>query len=234
MNDLFINPKLKLANFDTFFHRKSLFVSLNSNLKHLNGKLLDVGCGKMPYRSYISENSNISEYIGLEIYQALDYKGKFKPDFFWDGITMPFEDNSFDCVLLTEVLEHCFDPNITLSEVFRVLKKGGVVYFTVPFIWSLHEVPYDFHRYTPFSLTKYFENNNFSRIQLNSLGGHHASMVQMTMLWTQRAFGRKFIRRMLAIFLWPFVMILMRLDKKPMHFNNGQMITGISGIAFKM
>ncbi len=56
---------------------------------------------------------------------------------------MPFEDNVFDCAMATEVLEHCAYPEVTLFEVSRVLKKDGLFFFTVPFVWPLHDCPFD-------------------------------------------------------------------------------------------
>ena len=45
---------------------------------------------------------------------------------------LPYPANNFDLVSCLEVLEHLFDPSLVLSEIKRVLKKGGYVYATVP------------------------------------------------------------------------------------------------------
>jgi ubiquinone/menaquinone biosynthesis C-methylase UbiE len=47
---------------------------------------------------------------------------------------MPFSDNSYDLVFLIEVLEHVHNPQKALSEIYRVLKPGGTLIFSVPFI----------------------------------------------------------------------------------------------------
>jgi SAM-dependent methyltransferase len=233
MDNAFINPKWKVKTIDRYYHRKSLYVSLNNVLNHFSGKLLDVGCGKMPYREHILTNSKISEYVGLEIENALEYHSILKPDFFWDGVTMPFDNNSFDVIIATEVFEHCPDINIILSEINRVLKPNGVLYFTVPFLWTLHEVPYDIARYTPFALNASLTKNNFNNIEIYSLGGWHASMAQMMALWVRRAIGRKFIRETITFLLLPIILFLIWVDRNPKEFNNGQMCTGFSGMAKK-
>ncbi|MFX9054275.1 class I SAM-dependent methyltransferase, partial [Acinetobacter baumannii] len=76
---------------------------------------------------------------------------------YWDGYTIPFNDNEFDFVIATEFLEHYYDTAHILTEIRRVLKPGGQLFFSVPYIYSLHEVPYDHHRFTPYALKTTFE-----------------------------------------------------------------------------
>jgi ubiquinone/menaquinone biosynthesis C-methylase UbiE len=59
---------------------------------------------------------------------------------------IPFENERFDSILSTEVLEHVFNIDELLQEFNRVLKKGNN---NNPFTWEEHEMPYDFARYTP-------------------------------------------------------------------------------------
>ncbi len=141
--------------------------------------MLDVGCGKMPYKEYILGNSSVTEYIGLDLESSLVYDQKVKPDILWDGVNMPLNDSEVDCVLATEVFEHCYNLELILKEIIRVLKPGGVLFFTVPFLWNLHEIPHDEYRYTRFSLEQHLGNSGFSNLRIQALGGWHASMAQM-------------------------------------------------------
>lgn len=54
-------------------------------------------------------------------------------------LALPFPDDAFDGVVLTEVLEHCTDPPRAVAEVFRVLKPGGLLLVTSPFCWPTHQ-----------------------------------------------------------------------------------------------
>lgn len=83
---------------------------------------------------------------------------------------MPFNSNSFDCAIGTEVLEHCPNPEIVLKEVFRVLKPGGTFFFTVPFLWPIHEPQHDEYRYTPFAMKRILGLSGFDNILIHSTG----------------------------------------------------------------
>lgn len=234
MNDNFTNIEFTVENLDRFFIRTSIFMALKETLPILKGNLLDVGCGKMPYKNYILQNSTVDEYVGLDIENALDYDKSVKPDSVWDGKKMPFEDDSFESAIGTEVLEHCPKPEIILDEIYRVLKPDGIFFFTVPFLWNLHEVPYDEYRYTPFSLQRHLETSGFRDIKIKATGGWHASMAQMLGLWVRRSPLSNNKRKYLSMVLKPVIKYLIKMDNNStIQFGEGQMITGLYGTAKK-
>jgi len=230
----FIDIKLGKENLDIYYIRTSIFNALKETLPILKGDLLDIGCGKMPYKNYILENSEVANYIGLDIENALEYDTDIKPDFTWNGKTMPFENNTFECAFGTEVLEHCPGPEIVLKEVIRVLKPEGFFFFTVPFLWNLHEVPHDEYRYTPFSLERHLRNSGFKEIEIKATGGWHASMAQMLGLWVRRSPMPQTKRRILSAIIKPIIEFLIKIDKPELvTFKEGQMISGLYGVARK-
>jgi SAM-dependent methyltransferase len=232
--DDFINLKLGVRNLDIFYIRKSILEVMTNNMHLMNGELLDFGCGKMPYKKFVLDNSKVEKYVGLDMETALEYDAAIRPDATWDGKVMPFEPNSFNCAFGTEVLEHCPDPEIVLKEVHRVLKKDGLLFFTVPFLWNLHEVPHDEYRYTPFSLQRHLENSGFRDIEIKATGGWHASMAQMLGLWVRRSPIHSLKRKLLSFLLKPIIKRLIVKDSKSTTtFNEGQMITGLYGTAKK-
>ena len=233
MRDQFIDIQYSVETLDKFAIRKAIFAALNESLPSFSGNLLDIGCGKMPYKDYILNNSQVDDYKGLDIETALIYEDTIKPDFYWDGLKMPFRNEEFNCALATEVLEHCPEPEIVLREAFRVLKPDGVLFFTVPFLWNLHEVPHDEYRYTPFSLERHLKNSGFTNIKIQATGGWHASMAQMLGLWVRRAPMSQRKRKYLSYLLKPVIRKLIVSDKGVESFKNGQMITGLWGIATK-
>ncbi|MFN7044602.1 MAG: class I SAM-dependent methyltransferase [Flavobacterium sp.] len=233
-NDDFIKIEFNYQNLDRYYVRNSIFKALKEKLPLFKGCLLDIGCGKMPYKNFILQTSKVERYVGLDIESALEYDKSVRPDYTWNGVTMPFENESFECAFGTEVLEHCPEPEIVLKEVFRVLKDDGVFFFTVPFLWNLHEVPHDEYRYTPFSLERHLKNSGFKDVEIRATGGWHASMAQMIGLWVRRSPMSIKKRKYLSIVLKPIISYLIKKDKKvQVTFREGQMITGLYGIAKK-
>jgi len=148
--------------FEPFYiARYNLTKNIKSLANNIYGKTLDVGCGAKQYEKIFKKTT---EYIGIEIETELQKKRKIA-DYFYDGKKIPFDDESFDSILTFQVFEHIFEPEEFLSEISRVLKPGGHILITVPFIWDEHEIPYDFGRYSSFGIKYLFEKNNFQIIE---------------------------------------------------------------------
>lgn len=230
----FTDVPFTLDNLDRYVIRTAILNCLNQYIPQFHGALLDMGCGKMPYRQLISENSSITEYVGLDIESAIEYDEQVKPDYTWDGVKMPFNDESFQCVIATEVLEHCPFPDITLNEAWRVLKPGGLFFFTTPFFWNLHEIPHDEYRFTPYSLARHLKNSGFSEIEIKASGGWHTSLAQMLGLWVRRSKLPPTKRKYLSMIIKPIMKKLLRLDAgRKIDFNKDSMVTTLYGTARK-
>jgi 3-oxoacyl-[acyl-carrier protein] reductase len=112
---------------------------------------------------------------------------------------LKFENNKFDTVLATQVLEHVYDHHAMIKESYRVLRPGGQMILTVPFTWELHEEPYDFFRLTKHGLKELFEEAGFEIVYIKANGGKAiaikgdvASAADMQRLFaeTKKAFNR--------------------------------------------
>jgi SAM-dependent methyltransferase len=231
-NDKFTNISLTINTLDLWFVRKSIKNALLLALPKFKGAFLDVGCGKMPYKTLIAENSQIQQYIGLDIEAARDYGAK--ADIVWtaDG-KIPLENEVVQSAMATEVLEHCPDPQAIVNEVYRVLAKDAVFFLTVPFLWNLHEVPYDEHRYTPFALQRILQNAGFQDIEIKAHGGWNASLALMLGLWCRRYWKNDALKLGFSLLLFPIIWLLFKTDKAPVTFKEGDMITGLYAFAKK-
>lgn len=192
------NPGLVGLIINPFFiARKELAGKIKSLSEEINGRILDVGCGTKPYLSFF----NYTEYIGLEFDTGIDSEKK-EADYYYDGKTFPFESESFDSIICNQVLEHVFEPKEFLSEFYRVLKPGGKLLLTVPFIWDEHEQPYDFARYSSFGLIYLFEQSGFKVLRQNKSVSNIAVIFQLLSGYFYKISHRK------KVFKWLFTLII--------------------------
>lgn len=127
--------------------------------------VLDAGAGDAPYRPLWAHVD----------YRTADFGKVGKPyaelDYVCDLTSIPVADNSFDVVLLTQVLEHLPEPRAVLTELARVLRPGGRLWLSTPLFYEEHEVPYDFHRYTSYGLREHIERAGLAVEQIDWLEG---------------------------------------------------------------
>lgn len=146
--------------------RKTLYEFMLRIRGYIKGRVLDFGCGKKPYQ----ELFDCDEYIGIDTESSghgwLDKSG---PDVFYDGIHMPFENESFDTVLSTQVFEHVDQIDKVLNEITRVLRVGGVLVVSVPMAEEEHEKPYDFRRFTEIGIRAYLQQYGYKCIESGML-----------------------------------------------------------------
>lgn len=228
----YLDPRCAGATLDLFVIRRGILRGLTEALPRFHGHVLDVGCGYQPYRTLMeSPPSRATKYVGVDLADGLYAT---RPDATWDGRTLPFEDAQFDSALATEVLEHCPDPQGTLNEIARILKPSGFLFFTVPFMWPLHDMPYDEYRYTPSSLTRHLSAAGFTDIEIKATGGWDASLAQMIALWVRNRPMATWKKRVLSAVVTPLVRGLTARDHRPSDFTQYLMIPGLTGTATRM
>lgn len=123
-----------------------------------SGTWLDLGCGSRPYEHLFA----VGHYVGLDVLSSGHPVTDKRHDLLFDGANIPVRSGSVDGVLCTQVLEHTAQPAALLAEIRRVLKPGGTLVLTAPFVWEEHEKPYDFFRYTEFGLRRLLEDNGLT------------------------------------------------------------------------
>jgi SAM-dependent methyltransferase len=163
------------------------------------GRVLDVGSADGHMRDWLLD----CDYI------ALDYPGTAKalygtrPHVFADGAALPFSDASFDTVLLLEVLEHMRDARAALGEIARVLKPGGQLLLSVPFLYPLHDAPHDYRRYTSCGLVAALQRAGLSPSAPRPLnGGFEAAALLVAIACAEAVLGA-WQRRSWGILLSP-------------------------------
>jgi len=135
--------------------------------RHARGRLLDVGCGEKPYRALFAPH--VAAHVGLDHPKTQHARDAI--DVFGAAEVIPILARSCDTILCAAVLEHLAEPARAVSEMYRVLRPGGIVILTAPLFWHLHESPQDFFRYTKFGLQYLFEKAGFEIQEILPLSG---------------------------------------------------------------
>ena len=135
---------------------------------HAKGRLADLGCGKCPL--YVVYKPLVTEAI------CVDWPGSLHTSPFLDlaadlNEPLKLETAAFDTVLMTDVLEHIRNPAALMSEIARILRPKGRLLLTVPFLYWIHEQPYDYFRYTRYALSEFCRTADLEVVELAEYGG---------------------------------------------------------------
>jgi SAM-dependent methyltransferase len=167
------------------------------SLPATGGRVLDVGCGRQPFRhlfeargyTYVSTDAqnplgivDVVAEIDKELPAALLARGPF------------------DFILCTEVLEHVADWHKVFANFNILLKSGARLLVTCPHFYILHEAPYDFWRPTTFALLYCSEKVGLRCVSIEAAGGSWEILGTMlgANLGSARAIERTVFNRMLG------------------------------------
>jgi ubiquinone/menaquinone biosynthesis C-methylase UbiE len=129
------------------------------------------------------------------------YGKSTKADFFSESTLLPFNNNTFDTLLSTQMLEHVSDPKKVIQEMGRVLKPGGIMILSAPMTWPLHEEPYDFFRYTLHGLRHLLQKANFEILDEIPRGNNFTTMAQMLLDTQLDNTSQSFSKRLYSLIL---------------------------------
>lgn len=106
-----------------------------------------------------------------------DIEEKHKPDLIIDVSNMQnIKSESIDVVNAIELFEHVEHPEQALFECLRILKYGGKMIVSVPFLYPVHADPFDFQRWTEYKWEKEFGKAGFT-IQKKEISGRYFTVV---------------------------------------------------------
>jgi SAM-dependent methyltransferase len=154
--------------------RKLLLNSIKEVSLFAKGDLLDVGCGESPYINLFKPK--VSRYIRTDWTKS--FHGLDGIQVYSSALNLPFKAETFDTVLCTEVLEHTFNPERVIEEIIFVLRKGGVAILTTPFLFWIHEEPYDYFRPTKFFFQQVAWKYDAQIVYVKERGGFICVLIQ--------------------------------------------------------
>ncbi|MBI4722304.1 MAG: methyltransferase domain-containing protein [Candidatus Stahlbacteria bacterium] len=109
-------------------HRNELERYIKKYFPLLKGKILEIGSKDRRYDFLLKDKP-----IAMDIVE-----NKQKEVIFGDVNELTFTDNSFDVVLCIEVFEYLSTYKMAISEIYRVLKNGGIAILSIPFMYKIH------------------------------------------------------------------------------------------------
>lgn len=174
---------------------------------YIKGRVLDVGAG---------EFSRYQDLFKCDEYIKMDIKKSDNVDVVGSAESIPFQDETFDSVVCTQVFEHLKNPQKAAAEISRVLKKGGICLLTVPQVNELHAEPNDYFRYTKFGLKEIFSQVGLDVLECSQRGGFFTLLAQLKIRYCIDRFNlyqRNWLGRLVSKLFSLAGQVMMFLDK---------------------
>jgi SAM-dependent methyltransferase len=127
----------------------------------------DVGCGTKPFSDFLSERG--MSYVGID---AVDgFYGTARLDIVGTADAVPLGDGVADAVVSSQVIEHLADPEAAIEEARRILKRGGLLFVSFPFLYPLHAAPRDYFRYSRHGFEAICDRHGFEVVERHHQAG---------------------------------------------------------------
>ncbi len=145
-----------------------IFQQIYSKKKTVEGKIIEFGA----YEGSSKNFTGFMKIIGKKDIVYADKIIKKNKGIMSEDLenTLSFHDQSFDNVIIFNVLEHVFNINNAIKEIHRCLKKDGFIIGSTPFIHRIHNAPSDFNRYSEQFLNKILIEKNFTDVSVEVYG----------------------------------------------------------------
>ena len=185
------------------YRRKRVDADLAAATAHFTGRVLDVGGAR--------QRGAFRRPAGAR-WVVADIERGFSPDVGADVQALPFRDAVFDAIKATELLEHVPDVARALGECRRVLRPGGHLVITAPFLERLHGDPGDYSRYTRSMWERLLAAADLKPVTIDEQGGyftHLAGLLRFLVLRAPRPL------RWAGYGFFPLLDLMTRLDASP-------------------
>lgn len=147
-------------------------------------KILDAGAGELRFKPYCNHLHYVSQDFGQYnghgdgVGLQTNTWNNTKLDIVSDITQIPVDDESFDAILCTEVLEHVPNALAAIQEFYRILKPNGILFITAPFCSLTHFAPYHFGGLNSYWYKHHLPEIGFAIVEISQNGSWFAFMAQ--------------------------------------------------------
>jgi SAM-dependent methyltransferase len=173
--------------------------------KYLQGNVLNAGCGDR-------DITKLLKGWHAEFVDNCDIQSSIPGAFQCDLAKIPKSDNFYDSILCNAVLEHVPDPESVMTEFHRLLKPGGYLAASVPFLQPFHPTPFDFRRYTQSGLQQLGSRHGFRLLEINPV--HSLAQTVGWILWAHLEERKSYLGKLV---LWLPIYLVTRLYQYPLQ-----------------
>lgn len=202
-----------IINLSKVRSRQGLYEFLNPQFAKIKAgeNVLSIGAGG-------EVNEVLSQYAEKQQFSVVSFdidKDK-TPDILGDICTHSFEEGTYDTIVMCEVLEHLHSPHLGVETVYHALKQGGKLILTTPFIFPIHDRPYDYFRFTKYGL-----EHLLSKFKKVTIKEKNSALEAIDVLWLRlnKIGGKRtyYLKRLIVFTIFylkrPVTLFLMRYVK---------------------
>jgi SAM-dependent methyltransferase len=153
-------------------------------------RVLDIGGHRLRKRGQFDLDEYPVESVCLNLFADR------RPHVQGDAHRLPFSSRTFDVVVCGEMLELVRRPDVVVREAFRVLKPGGVLLATIPFMYRIQADPYDFGRYSEHYWRLLLQESGWTDVRIEAHGAFHSVLIDFLKQYLYNRRGRTRFQRL--------------------------------------
>jgi len=187
---------------------------LREHMSAVTGRVIDLACGTNPsYRQFLNHAPAGVHLIGL------DRKAASRPTVIADLTSqLPIVDGSADAAIVSFYLYIPAEPETLLAEIYRVLRPGGVVLLTLPFVFPYTPEPTDHWRFTEAGIQRLLRKTGLAAESVTPVGGRWTSAAYLLAPFLRPTWLTAVLANWLAIKLDHYTAGLRRLSPCPVAY----------------